>query len=59
MNRFHRIITADVRDRGNLKDAPAQEVVLVDVLVKQLKLDLLTGQLCQNDLNQKRHVKYT
>lgn len=32
-------------------DEPAEEVVLIDVLVKQLKLDLLPGELRQNDLN--------
>lgn len=42
-----------------MKDAPPQEVILVDVLVKQLKLDLLTGQLRQNDLNHKKDMKFT
>lgn len=33
------------------QDEPAEEVVLIDVLVKQLKLDLLPGELRQNDLS--------
>lgn len=37
-------------------DEPAEEVVLIDVLVKQLKLDLLPGELRQNDLY--HSVKY-
>lgn len=34
-----------------MRDEPAEEVVLIDVLVKQLKLDLLPWKLGQNDLN--------
>lgn len=37
-------------------DEPAEEVVLIDVLVKQLKLDLLPGELRQNDLNHSAKV---
>lgn len=37
--------------KTSVLDEPAEEVVLIDVLVKQLKLDLLPGELRQNDLN--------
>lgn len=37
------------------QDAPPEEVILIDVLVKQLKLDLLSRKLRQNHLDHGRH----
>ena len=36
-------------------DAPSEEIVLIDVLVKQLKLDLLTRKLGQNHLKSHKY----
>lgn len=38
-----------------MNEAPPQEVILIDVLIKQLKLDLLARKLRQNDLHHRKH----
>lgn len=38
-----------------MNEAPPQEVILIDVLIKQLKLDLLARELRQNDLHHRKH----
>lgn len=43
--------------KTSVLDEPAEEVVLIDVLVKQLKLNLLPRELRQNDLNHSAKYK--